>query len=107
MPIGTLTKNTDAHPNQSVSTPPRTRAPAEQIGEPTTQQEETAEQQRVGVADPGEITLPQVEVGADRRHGDTDDGGVEDEHELGGGKKGEREPARTIGRVGAGRWRWQ
>ena len=55
----------------------------EQVGEPSAEQQEAAEEEGVGVDDPGEVVLAELEVAADRREGDVDDRGVDDDQELG------------------------
>ena len=62
---------------------------AEQVGHATAEQQEAAEDERVGVDDPGEVLLGEVEVAADRGQRDVDDRGVEDDDELGCGEQGE------------------
>ena len=66
--------------------------PAEQVGQAAAEQQEAAEDQGVGVDDPGQVVLGEVEVLADRRQRDVDDRRVEDDDELGGREKGERQP---------------
>ena len=56
--------------------------PAEQVGQPAAEQEEAAEGQRVGVDDPGQVVLAEVQRAADRGQRDVDDRGVEDDDEL-------------------------
>ena len=94
-----------AKPPASEASANRTRpdhedaAAAEQVGEPAAEQQEPAEGEHVGVDDPGEVVLGEVECGADRRQGDVHDRGVEDDHELGDAEERERLPAllRVIG----------
>ena len=58
-------------------------APApEQVGQPPAQQQEAAEGEDVGVDDPGQVALGEVERFADRRQRHVDDRGVEDDDEL-------------------------
>ena len=76
-------------------------AAAEQVGEAAAEQQEAAEDQGVGVDDPREVVLGEVEVLADRRQRDVDDRRVEDDDELGGGQQRERQPL-----VVAGERRW-
>ena len=71
--------------------------PAEQVGEAAAEQQEAAEGQRVGVDDPGQVVLGEVEGAADRRQRDVHDRGVEDDDELGRGQQGEREPLASLG----------
>ena len=66
-------------------------AAAEQVGHAPAEQQEAAEDERVGVDDPGQVLLGEVEVAADRRQRDIDDRGVEDDDELGRGEQGECE----------------
>ena len=69
--------------------------PAEQVGQPPAEQQEAAEEERVGVDDPGEVVLREVEIAADRGKGHVDDRGVEYDHELGHGEQGESEVLRA------------
>ena len=68
-------------------------APAEQVGRAAAEQEEAAEGEDVGVDDPGQVLLGEVERVADRRQGDVDDRGVEDDDELGRGQQDQGPPA--------------
>jgi hypothetical protein len=66
-------------------------AAAEQVGHATAEQQEAAEDERVGVDDPGQVLLGEIEVAADRRQRHVDDRGVEHDDELGRGEEGESE----------------
>ena len=66
-------------------------AAAEQVGHAPAEQQEAAEDERVGVDDPGQVLLGEVEVAADRRQRDVDDRGVEHDDELGRREQGECE----------------
>ena len=68
-------------------------AAAEQVGEPAAEQQEAAEGEHVGVHDPGQVVLGEVERFPDRRQRDVDDRGVEDDDELGDAEQGQRDPA--------------
>ena len=57
-------------------------AAAEQVGHAAAQQQEAAEGERVGVDDPREVVLGELEVAADRRQRDVDDRRVEHDDEL-------------------------
>jgi AcrR family transcriptional regulator len=67
-------------------------AAAQQVGQAAAQQQEAAEDQGVGVDDPRQVVLLEVQVAADRGQRDVDDRGVEDDDELRAGQEGEREP---------------
>src|SRR5918996_2277811 len=64
-----------------------------QVGHASTQQQEAAERQHVGVHDPGEVLLGEVEPLSDRGQGHVDDRGVEDDYELREAEEGEGDPA--------------
>ena len=66
-------------------------APDQVAGAPAEQQE-AAEEQRVGVDDPLQVRLGQPEVGLDRRQRDVHDRRVEDDHELREADEDEDEP---------------
>ncbi len=68
-------------------------AAAEQVGGTAPEQEEAAEGEHVGVDDPGQVLLGEVERVADRGQGDVDDRGVEDDDELGRAEQDQRQPA--------------
>ena len=65
--------------------------PAEQVGQAAAEQQEAAEEERVGVHDPGQVVLGEVEGAPDRGQGHVHDRGVEHDHELGHGEQGEGE----------------
>ena len=67
--------------------------PAEQVAEPSGQEEQAAEGDQVGVDDPGEARLREAEVGLDLGKSDVHDRRVEDDHEHPGAQDREREPA--------------
>ena len=68
-------------------------APAEQVSHPPAEQQEAAEGEDVGVDHPLQVALGEVERLADRRQGDVDDRGVEDDHELGHREQRQGDPA--------------
>jgi hypothetical protein len=72
----------------------------EEVGHAAAEEEEAAEGQRVGVDDPREVVLVEVERLADRRQRDVDDRGVEDDDELRQGEQGEGEVLRAGGHGG-------
>ena len=72
-------------------------AVAEEVAEPTAEQQKTAEREDVGVHDPGERRLREAEIGADRRECDIHDRGVQDDHQIAEAQHVEREPATAGG----------
>src|SRR5947208_1588054 len=70
---------------------------AEQVAGAAAEQEKAAEDERVGVDDPLQVALGQVEVLLDRRKCDVHDRRVEDDHELREADQDEDDPG--IGRV--------
>jgi hypothetical protein len=74
--------------------------PAEQVGHAATEEEKAAERQHVGVDHPREVLGLELEILADRRQGDVDDGCVEDDDELRRGEQRESEPLAVAGCVG-------
>ncbi len=69
-------------------------APApQQVRGAAAEQEEAAEGEHVGVDDPGQVLVGEVERFADRRQRDVDDRGIEDDHELGRGQQDQGQPA--------------
>ena len=66
-------------------------APGEVAGA-AAEEEEAAEDQRVGVDDPLQVRVRHVEVLLDRRQRDVDDRRVEDDHELRQADEDEDEP---------------
>ena len=83
--------------------PPHEHPPAaEQVGEPPAEQQEAAEGEHVGVDDPGEVVLGEVEGGADRRQRDVDDRGVEDDDELRHAQQRQRDPPAAFELLGVG-----
>ncbi len=72
----------------------------------TTQQQETAEHQRVRIHDPLQVGIRHVEVGLDRGQRDVHDRRVEDHHELRHADEDEHEPRARVmaarGRCGDG-----
>ena len=92
-----------ARPPTSEATANRTEpadehAPAaEEVGEAPAEQQEAAEGERVGVDDPRQVVLVEVERAADRRQRHVHDRGVEDDHELRQGEQRQREPLGAAG----------
>ena len=72
-------------------------AVAEEVAEPTTEQQKAAEREDVGVHDPCERRLREAEIGADRRERDVHDRGVQDDHQIAEAQHVEREPATAGG----------
>ena len=68
-------------------------APAEQVGSPSAEQQEAAEGDHVGVHDPGQVGLREVQALADARQGDVDDGRIEHHDELRDAEQDQRGPA--------------
>src|SRR6185312_4323253 len=68
------------------------RAPAEQVGGASAEQQEAAEEQRVGVHHPGERRVGEAEVGLDGGQRDVHDRRVEHDHELAEADDDQREP---------------
>jgi hypothetical protein len=56
---------------------------AEQVGHAPAEQEKAAEEQGVGVDDPGQVVLGERELAADRRQCDVHDRRIKHDHELG------------------------
>jgi hypothetical protein len=56
--------------------------PADQVAGPAAEQQEAAEDERVGVDDPLQVRLAQVQIRLDRRQRDVHDRRVQDDHEL-------------------------
>jgi hypothetical protein len=67
--------------------------PPEQVRRAAAQQQEAAERDRVGVDDPGEVRLGEVEPLADARQGDVDDRRVKDDDEHGQAEQDQRGPS--------------
>ena len=77
--------------------PEQEQAPlAVQVAEPSSQEEQAAECQRVSVHDPGERRFVEAEVVADRRQGDIHDRRVEHDHETCCAERVQGEPAGAI-----------
>ena len=55
---------------------------ADDVGDPPAEQQEAAEEERVGAHDPLQVLLREPEVGLDGRQGDVHDRDVEHDHEL-------------------------
>ena len=72
----------------------------EEVGEAPAEQQEAAEGEGVGVDDPGEVVLGEVQRAPDRGQRDVDDRGVEDDDELRHGQEREREALRAGGVYG-------
>src|SRR5439155_3031832 len=68
---------------------------AEQVRGAPAEEKEAGEGDRVGVDDPGQVLLAEVERRANRRQRDVHDGNVEDDHELADARERERQPQRT------------
>ena len=68
-------------------------AGAEQVGQPTAQQEQAAEGDDVRVEHPAQVLGAEAEVGLHLRQGDPDDRRVHDDHELRCGDQTQRQPA--------------
>ena len=66
---------------------------AEDVRRAAAEQQEAAEQQRVGVDDPLQVGLAEVQILLDRRQRDVHDRRVEDHHELGEADEDQRHPA--------------
>ena len=76
-------------------------APApEQVREPPAEQQEAAEGEHVGVHDPGQVLLGEVEPLADRRERDVDDRRVEHDDELREAEQREGDPAAAFELLG-------
>jgi len=74
----------------------------DQVARAATEQEESAEEQRVGVDDPLQVRIGHVEVVLDRRQSDVHDRRVEDDHELREADEDENDPGiDRAGRAGA------
>ena len=65
---------------------------AEEVAGAAAEQQEPAEDERVGVDDPLQVGLGQPEIGLDRRQRDVHDRRVEHDHELGEADQDEDEP---------------
>ena len=74
-------QTSDAPANSAIPAMNSRRRPSRSASAPAEQQE-AAEDQRVGVQHPGEALLREAEVALDRRQRDVDDGRVQDDHEL-------------------------
>src|SRR5262249_19287444 len=74
-------------------------APSQRVGEASAQQEQTTERQGVTVDHPGQADLREGEIVLDRSESDLDRGGVQQQHELGGGQYGKAPAATPGGRV--------
>ena len=68
---------------------------AEEVTEPSAQEQEAAEREQIGVHDPGQRRLREAEVGLDRRQRHVHDRRVEDDHQAAGAEEVERQPARA------------
>ena len=69
----------------------------EQVRRPAAEQQEAAEGQGVGVDDPLQVGLGEVQRGLDRGQRDVHDRGVEHDHELGGAQQDQSAPASGLG----------
>src|SRR5262249_7088338 len=70
--------------------------PSEQVGKPSPEQKDAAEEDRVRGDHPLQALLGEVEIGADRRKRDVHDCDVEDDHELRRHDERQREPLPAI-----------
>src|SRR5439155_12129738 len=68
-------------------------APAEQVGRAAAEQQEAAERDDVGVDDPGEVLLGEVEALPDAGQSDVDDRRVEHDDELRNAEQDQGGPA--------------
>ena len=75
-------------------------AAAQEVGEAAAEQQEATEGEGVGVDDPGEVVLGEVERAPDGGQRDVDDGGIEDDDELRHGQERQREVLRAGGVYG-------
>jgi hypothetical protein len=74
------------------------QAPApEEVGRPSSEQEQAAEGERVSAQHPLQALLREAEVGSDRGQRHEHDRAVEDHHEEGGAEERKRPPAPGIG----------
>jgi hypothetical protein len=78
--------------------PPATQ----QVGHAAAEEQEAAEGQHVGVDDPGEVLLGEVQPLADRGQGDVHDRRVENDDELGEAEQREGDPATALKFLGGG-----
>ncbi len=75
-------------------------APApEQVGRPSSEQQQAAEGERVGAQHPLQAVLREAEVGSDRGQRHEHDRAVEEHHEKGAAEQRKRPPAARIGNV--------
>ena len=83
-------------------------APAEEVAGACAQEQEAAEGEQVAVDDPGELAPREAEPLLDVRQGDVDDGGVQDDHQLGRQndeqehRRGPEQGLQAAGRAGGG-----
>ena len=75
---------------------------AEQVGETAAEKEEATEGEDVGVDDPGQARLAEVERRADRRQRHVDDRRIEDDHELCDAEQDQGDPSLVTGRARIG-----
>jgi hypothetical protein len=75
---------------------------ADQVAEPSGQQQQAAECDQIGVQHPGDVGGGQAEIPLDDGQGHGHDGAIEDDHECGGAEGGERKAARSPGGRGGG-----
>ena len=73
----------------------KTRSASEVVGDPTAEQQQTPEGQGVGAQDPLAVGDRDVQSVLGRRQRHDDDGGVEDNHQL--GDANDRESPVTLG----------
>ncbi len=75
---------------------------AEQVTEPAAQQEQAAEGQKIGVDDPGQRGLGEVQLPLNGRQGHVHRGPVQHDHQLPGAQHDQRDPAPPPWRRSAG-----
>jgi hypothetical protein len=85
------------------ATPERNTVATDQVAEPAGQEQEAAERDQVGVDDPAQVRLCEVQVALDRRQRDVDHRAVERVHEHGEAHDAQRDPAAARVRDGQGR----
>ena len=69
---------------------------SEEIAEPPAEQQKAAEGEQIGIDDPGEGRLGEVQVLPDRRQRHVHDRRVEDDHQVAEAEDIEREPAGSV-----------
>ena len=71
--------------------------PPEEVRGPAAKQQEAPERDQVGVHDPGQVLLGEVQAPADAGQGDVHDRGVQDDDELGHAEQDQRGPSSCRG----------